>query len=264
MIIKDRLARAKTYVEVLRALKSRVSGPRGLAEDYVVRGAVERYMHLALEALIDVGMRLAALTGRGKPERYRDIAKILKELGALDGGEAERLELWIGLRNILVHGYADVDYGKLSEALDELDELERLIEKIGYFVEREGIDPPQTAFGEVEEVLKKHDLIFAYVFGSRARGGRGGDIDVAVYAGRPLKWRELVKLAHELEDSLGTAVDVVDLYDAPPLLAYEVVSKGVVVLDRDRERRVEFEVKVLKEFLDLRPRLERYYRELLS
>ncbi|MCY0891550.1 MAG: hypothetical protein OWQ51_11395 [Pyrobaculum arsenaticum] len=40
-------------------------------------------------------------------------------------------------------------------------------------------------------------------------GERRGYVDVAVYAGRPLRQRELVKLAQELEDYLGTAVDVV-------------------------------------------------------
>ncbi|MGK0549603.1 MAG: hypothetical protein ABWU84_08235 [Pyrobaculum sp.] len=42
-------------------------------------------------------------------------------------------------------------------------------------------------------------------------------------------------------------------------LAWAEASKGVVVLDRDRGRCVKFEVKVLKERLALKPRLERYY-----
>jgi hypothetical protein len=69
---------------------------------------------------------------------------------------------------------------------------------------------------------------------------------------------------HELEDRLSKRVDVVDLWIAPLLLAYEVVSKGLVVVDRDSEERINFEIRIMKEYLDMRPRLEKYYDEVFS
>ncbi|MEM0249150.1 MAG: hypothetical protein QXT53_08640 [Ignisphaera sp.] len=57
---------------------------------------------------------------------------------------------------------------------------------------------------------------------------------------------------------------MVDLRTAPLLLAYEIISNGVVIVDRDREKRLEFEAKILREYLDLKPRLERYYSDILS
>jgi len=125
----------------------------------------------------------------------------------------------------------------------------------------------ETIAGRVKEVLEKDEnTVFAYIFGSYVAGkhGKRSDIDIAVYTRRPMKWKELVRLTLKLEDSLGTRVDVIDLRTAPPLLAYEVVSKGVVVVERDREERISFENRVLKEYLDLKPRLERYYTEILS
>jgi len=67
-----------------------------------------------------------------------------------------------------------------------------------------------------------------------------------------------------LEDELKCRVDLVHLNTAPPSLAYEVISTGILVLDKRPEERVEYEVKVLKEYLDLKPRLEEYFKAILK
>lgn len=271
MIVKDRLAFAKNCIGILYKLRTGIEKPKGIDSDLVLRGAIERYLHLAIEAIIDVGMRLASLLRLGKPERYRDIAKMLRDCRILDGDEVRKLELWIDLRNILVHGYAEIDYEKLYEALNEVEELEHLINKIYKYVADKNIDPKtngcENLVARAREVLEKRsDIVFAYVFGSRATDGYGdrSDIDIAIYTESPLKWREFVELALELEDNLGIKVDLVDLRTAPLLLAYEIISNGVVIVDRDREKRLEFEAKILREYLDLKPRLERYYSDILS
>ena len=108
--------------------------------------------------------------------------------------------------------------------------------------------------------------MFAYVFSSRITGkaSSGSDVDIAVFTSRDLSWKEFVVLMHALEDALRLKVDLVHLNKAPLLLAYEVVSKGVLVLDRDVDRRVKFEVRTIKEFLDFKPRLLEYYNSVLK
>ena len=271
MIIEDRLAFASDCVRILRELRSKVKEPQDITKDYILRGAIERYLHLALEAIIDVGMRLTSILGLTKPERYRDIARVFRDCGVLGDDEAKRLELWIGLRNILVHGYARIDYGKIYEVLNEVDELKYFVEKIYEYVRSRGIDPQdevsREVMGKVRDVLGRYgDVVFAYIFGSYATGKRreGSDVDIAIYTRRSMGWREYIRLIFELEDKLGVSVDVVDLRTAPLLLAYEVITKGIVVIDRNREERVNFETKILKEFLDLKPRLERHYSKIIS
>ncbi|MGC8983385.1 MAG: hypothetical protein ACP5KA_06540 [Desulfurococcaceae archaeon] len=48
VIIKDKLVLVKNYVKILRELRSQVKEPRDF-EDYVLRGAIEQYLHLAPE-----------------------------------------------------------------------------------------------------------------------------------------------------------------------------------------------------------------------
>ncbi len=43
----------------------------------------------------------------------------------LSRGNAEKLKLWIGLRNALVHAYARINVKKVYKALGEMEELER-------------------------------------------------------------------------------------------------------------------------------------------
>ncbi|ABL79131.1 type VII toxin-antitoxin system MntA family adenylyltransferase antitoxin [Thermofilum pendens] len=266
MIVKERLARALEYIGLLKELRRRAS-PEALAGDYVVRGAVERYLHLAIEAVIDAGMRLCSLLRLGKPESYRDVARILRGAGMLSAASAGKLELWVGLRNVLVHGYARIDYGKLAEALGEVEELENIVYEIARSTENRGVDPPKAG-KDAETIARvlsnRSNVVFAYIFGSRAKGQARcrSDIDVAVYTRGEASWKHLVELKNELEDALGLDVDLVHLNEAPLTLAYEVVSTGVLVLDRDSEARAEYEVKVLKQFLDMKPRLEEYYEEL--
>lgn len=94
---------------------------------------------------------------------------------------------------------------------------------------------------------------FAYLFGSRARGGAGplSDVDLAVFLDRRLscfEWR--LRLMEQLAQALETErFDLVVLNDASPLLRYEVIRGGDVIKE-DKEKRVEFETRTLAEYLD--------------
>jgi predicted nucleotidyltransferase len=106
-------------------------------------------------------------------------------------------------------------------------------------------------------------LVAAYLFGSRARGTATdrSDVDVAVlYAEAPPPGLEglALDLEADLERALGLAVQVVVLNGAPVDLVHRVLRDGHLLLDRDRGRRIRFEVKARNEFFDLQPVLTRY------
>jgi uncharacterized protein len=79
-----------------------------------------------------------------------------------------------------------------------------------------------------------------WVFGSEAEGRAvaGSDLDLAVlFRSRPSA-RELTGLRGEAEEHLGRPVDLVDLDAAPPLLAYQVLRQGRLLVDRNPSRRI--------------------------
>ena len=103
----------------------------------------------------------------------------------------------------------------------------------------------------------------AYLFGSVARGtaGRRSDVDVAVlYDGEPPPgFAGLgIPLGGELERLLGRTVDVVVLNQAPADLVHRILRDGRLLLDRNRSRRIAFEVRSRNEYFDLLPYLRQY------
>jgi predicted nucleotidyltransferase len=107
------------------------------------------------------------------------------------------------------------------------------------------------------EVLKNHSsVVFAYLFGSKAKGYANprSDWDIAVYLAGPLKtvatWPAF-ELEAEVSRVLEETVQVVILNDpVPPVLGFEIVKHGILLLDRNQNLRMEFENKVLRNYYD--------------
>lgn len=73
-MIAEKLSRLKEYINYLRALKDT---PLEIFEtDFKTRGAAERYLHLAIESVIDIGNEIISALQLRRPEQYRDIPNI--------------------------------------------------------------------------------------------------------------------------------------------------------------------------------------------
>lgn len=109
------------------------------------------------------------------------------------------------------------------------------------------------------------EVTAVYLFGSRSRGDArsDSDIDVAVLFSGPDYGRLLGPLSDmsgRLERAFERAVDLIDLRNAPPDLVHRVLRDGELLLDRNPDERVAFEVRSRNEYFDLLPHLERYRR----
>ncbi|MHB0876095.1 MAG: type VII toxin-antitoxin system MntA family adenylyltransferase antitoxin [Anaerolineae bacterium] len=105
-------------------------------------------------------------------------------------------------------------------------------------------------------VLRQEDVVLAYLFGSVARGDAGplSDVDIAVLFGRDLSrgeaWDAMLRLGSEVSIALDQEADVVVLEIAPPTLRFAVIDEGLVFLNDDEDRRVNFEVRAIAEYQD--------------
>ncbi|WP_169719341.1 type VII toxin-antitoxin system MntA family adenylyltransferase antitoxin [Desulfovirgula thermocuniculi] len=106
------------------------------------------------------------------------------------------------------------------------------------------------------------DVLAAYLFGSLARGrGRAGsDVDIAVLFAPSLsektaRFERRLEMELALEERLGLPAQVVDLEAASPELQHQVRLHGRLLVDKDRNRRVAFEVRARRNYLDME-----YYR----
>lgn len=97
------------------------------AEHY---GSAERFLHLAIEALLDMGNHVIADENWGVVNWYSDVPKIFADKGLIS---SDLCEIWIrmiGFRNTLVHDYIDIDrtivYETLQHGLGDIEHLKRV------------------------------------------------------------------------------------------------------------------------------------------
>ena len=106
----------------------------------------------------------------------------------------------------------------------------------------------------------RSEVVVAYLFGSAARGRRrrDSDVDVAVIFDAGLvtadKFRVRCELAGKIAAAAGVEfADVVDLEQAPPILAHQILGTGHVLFSRDERRRVLVTARQIMRFIDTRP-----------
>jgi len=126
---------------VLRLVKVREMSKEEFLSNPLVIDATERNFQVAIEALLDVGSFIISKKGWPTPSRYQEIGRELADQGVLTLEEGKRLSSMAGLRNILVHVYAQVDHERLYSLLWRVEELEEIMRKLLNYIEKEGLDP---------------------------------------------------------------------------------------------------------------------------
>jgi uncharacterized protein YutE (UPF0331/DUF86 family)/predicted nucleotidyltransferase len=79
------------------------------------RSSMERYVHIAIETMLDICRHIVSAKKMGIPETYKDIIRLLKDNGILPPELAARMEEYVGLKNILIHRYMVIDHERLYE-----------------------------------------------------------------------------------------------------------------------------------------------------
>jgi uncharacterized protein YutE (UPF0331/DUF86 family) len=115
--LSSRLDALESYVAELRGFREI---PR---EEFIREPALhhlaERYLELACERVLDIGRHVIADQGYRQAASNRKVIEVLAEEGLLDPELSERLQEWMGLRNVLVHLYLEIDHGVTYETIEK-------------------------------------------------------------------------------------------------------------------------------------------------
>ena len=127
-IIRKRLNKLDEYIAILHRVRQySFEDFIGDPERY---GSAERFLHLAIEATLDMGNHIIADLGLGIVNSYGDIPSILSKKGYLSPELEEKWISMIGFRNTLVHEYIDIDrkivYDVLQNNIDDFEELKKI------------------------------------------------------------------------------------------------------------------------------------------
>ena len=133
-----RLERFNKALEILEELKTKKK--EVFVNDLWLVSVAERNIQIAAEFAVDLGNSLLAGLGEEIPDSYKKTITELGKLGVIDN-EKEVKEI-IGMRNLLVHLYADVKYDLIFDSLDEIvSNLRKFVDKILTLMKEKGIDP---------------------------------------------------------------------------------------------------------------------------
>jgi predicted nucleotidyltransferase len=120
---------------------------------------------------------------------------------------------------------------------------------------------------KIKEVLEKDkEVLFGYLYGSSTSQSIpvGSDIDVAVYL-KPSAIKSYIRKEEELISALiarlhNDKIDLRILNTLPFLLQYNILKEGIPIFVRDESERVDFEIRVMNRFFELKPYLDEYKR----
>ena len=84
--------------------------------------ALERAVHRIIEAMLNICRHLVSVYSLGLAESYSEYPRKLARAGKMLEDLAENVARLIGLRNILVHRYLEIDLAKLYESAKVITE----------------------------------------------------------------------------------------------------------------------------------------------
>jgi uncharacterized protein YutE (UPF0331/DUF86 family) len=119
-LVRKKLAQIETYVGELRAL----GRPERLREDVRERRFSEHTLQLAIQCALDVASHIISDDRLGEPRTNRELFDILARHDWIDDTLESPLSDMAGFRNVLVHGYDEVDLDVVEDILrHHLDDL---------------------------------------------------------------------------------------------------------------------------------------------
>lgn len=126
-LVAKRLGLVEAYVHDLRTL----ARPDEIRADLREQRFVLHTLQLAAQACLDVASHIVSDDDLGEPKTNRELFDLLAQHGWIGSELAARLRDMAGFRNLLVHGYADVDLPTVEDVVcNRLDDFLDFVEAI--------------------------------------------------------------------------------------------------------------------------------------
>lgn len=133
-LIAKRLAFIETCVEELRTL----AHIELIEQDIREQRFVEHTLQLAIQAALDIASHVVSDRRLGEPATNQELFQLLARDRWIDPAQLRALRAMAGFRNVIVHGYTDVDLGVVRDVVEHhLDDLLRFVAGI-----RARLSPP--------------------------------------------------------------------------------------------------------------------------
>jgi len=135
-VLSRKLSQLRQYVAELRAAQDITWGV--YQTDIRAKAFVERYLHLAIESLIDIANHVISFHGWREPEGYRDVVTVLHENSIISAQDLPVYQQMASFRNMLVHRYEKIDDATVFSLFkNRLDDFDRFLSLIKEWAEKQ-------------------------------------------------------------------------------------------------------------------------------
>lgn len=119
-LVAKKLAVIETCVSDLR----RLARPATLGQDVREERFIEHTLQIAIQAALDVASHIVSDEHLGEPRTSAELFGLLQRAGSIEPRLADTLRRMVGFRNVLVHGYDEVDLAVVRDVVEHrLDDL---------------------------------------------------------------------------------------------------------------------------------------------
>ncbi len=128
-LLSRKLSRLHTDIDLLKSAED-INWEK-YRDDPRTKAFVERYLHLAIEELLDIANHLVSFYKWREPAGYRDLLLILNEHGVIPAEHLTTFQNMASFRNMLVHRYESINdelvFGIFKKRLADFDLYRTLI-----------------------------------------------------------------------------------------------------------------------------------------
>lgn len=129
-VVLARLAKIREYVALLRKIRG-MTDERRFVADPLIYGNAERYLQLAIQAVLDVGHHVVADLKLSLPADNKELFEQLAKHKIVPVRLSQKLVGMAGFRNLLVHEYMEIDRHRVFAVLEhDLGDFERFIKAL--------------------------------------------------------------------------------------------------------------------------------------
>lgn len=134
--VDQRIKKLREYLKILDELRGKYSKKQFISQ-YTIYGLAERFLHLAIEAVIDIGNQIIIQLDLPKPDYYRDVIRALAQAKVLPKPFSRKFEGIAEFRNVLAHDYLKIDHAKVYDHLmSDYSQIKTFLRHVVKFLER--------------------------------------------------------------------------------------------------------------------------------
>ena len=129
MELLEKLKSLEENVKVLKEIKNSVT-QADLRLNKRYEWEVRYGLFESIQIVIDISCKISAVYNLGNPKSYKACVELLVKHNYISQKMLPKLVSMIGLRNLLVHEYVEIDNDQLYQFLDFLDDFIAFVDEI--------------------------------------------------------------------------------------------------------------------------------------